>query len=129
MFSVVFLQQWRQFESTYQCIIITTTNQRQLLHQINVNEATPVSDCYVIEPNPTLVSELISAHQTRWEYIIVTSTTQLQRHYVITATLLIQLQHVYAKSKCYWNVKVAEQRQHVNPISICHWNVKASVQR
>ena len=54
-----------------------------------------------------------SVHQIKRDCIFVTSTTQLQRHYVIAATLLIQHQHVNGTSRHHWNVKVSVQSQHV----------------
>ena len=55
---------------------------------VNIN----VFFCFTATAAPGCVHT--SVHQIERDCIIVTSTTQMQRHYVITAIVLIQRQHV-----------------------------------
>ena len=116
----------------YRQIHIWCTTSQQCKHCKFFNEARMfvninVLFCFTATTAPICVNTWV--HQIERDRIIVTPTTQLQCHYVITATLLIQRQHVNMIRTCYRNVKVGEQRQHVSAISRRHWNVKVSVQR
>ena len=76
--------------------------------------------CFTATTAPICVNT--SVHQIEQDCFIVTSATQLQRHYVITAALLIQRQHVN-------DMNTLLERQSRRTTSTRQCNIKAPLER